>query len=122
MSDISKEQVILPDELLDWIEEDKENATGEPQEKVRKVSGDTPVLQSRFENNVTSEQELALCSKGFIPKATASNTSWAVRNFQQWGKWRNSSREGAAVPDDLLEGRDAEALNKWLSLYIKETR
>ncbi len=74
MSDISKEQVILPVELFDWIEEDKENATGGPPEKVRKVSGNTPVLQSRF-GNITSEQELALCSKGFIPKAGLYRTS-----------------------------------------------
>ncbi len=77
-------------------------------------------LESRFGNKPTTEEELAECLKGFVPKATRESTEWAVRNFQDWKHWRQSN--DLVIPEDLLEGRDADALNKWLSLYVKETR
>lgn len=78
--------------------------------------------QKRFGNTVTTEEELGELSKGFVPRATRENTLWALNNFQQWKEWRQSMNSVDVIPERLLEGRDSEALNKWLSLYVKETR
>ena len=80
------------------------------------------LLDSRFSNKVTSEQELAECFKGFVTKATQENTKWALRNFQEWREWHQFHDCIEVIPEDLLVGRDAVALNRWLSLYVKETR
>ena len=39
---------------------------------------------ARFGTQFTGEKELEVYSKGFVPKNTDSNTTWAVRNFEAW--------------------------------------
>ena len=48
------------------------------------------VPSSRF-NVLTSEEDLATLSKGFVPPNTQANTLWAVRNFSEWAEWRSKS-------------------------------
>ena len=58
---------LLCDELLEWDGVSKTEAST------------TKVLrESRFGNQVTSEEELAKASKGFVPKSTSDNTQWDV--------------------------------------------
>jgi len=83
----------------------------------RKVMSD---VTSRFGNKVTSDSELKEISKGFVPKNTEQNTIWCLCNFQSWCNWREE--QGEPVPKDLLECNNGEILNRWLSLYVKETR
>ena len=73
-----------------------------------------PVLNSR--------EELEVYSKGFVPKNTDSNTTWAVWNFEAWYEWRQKKNPEEQVPVGLLEANDPVCLNKWLSLYLIETR
>ena len=119
IKDVPKDLQLLPDDMMDWLE--KENDAVPPPAKKAKAKG--VLLESRFGNRVTTEKERAECSKGFVPKATRDNTKWAVRNFQEWQEWRNTQtlHSDDLVPEDLLEGRDAEGLSKWLSFYVKET-
>ena len=77
-------------------------------------------VTSRFVNKLTSDFELKIMSKGFVQKSTEKSTIWAVRNFQSWCDWRE--KQGNPVPKDLLEGNDGEMLNRWLLLFVKETR
>ena len=88
-----------------------------PAAKKRKAMSD---VTSRFGNKLTSDFELKTMSKGFVPKSTEKSTIWAVRNFQSWCDWRE--KQGNPVPKDLLECNNGELLNRWLSLFVKETR
>lgn len=107
------------DEFLDLTPEmEKENCDVMPT-CLPKVARISPLSDSRFGNTITTDEELAQCGRGFVPKATKDNTRWAVKNFNEWKEWRCPT---SVIPDDLLEGKDAVALNKWLSLYVKETR
>ena len=58
--------------------------------------------------------------KGFVPKNREKSTIWAVHNFQSWCNWRE--KQGNPVPEYLLKCNDGEMLNRWLLLFVKETR
>ncbi len=112
---IPKEQRIISD---DWLE-DSEKENSHPNANALKEPS-TDVL--RFGKNVTNEEELEVYSKGFVPKNTDNNTSWALRNWEAWCIWSKSKNPEEPVPTDLLEAKDPMALNHWLSLYVMETR
>lgn len=61
----------------------------------------------------------------FVPKNTATSTKWAVSNFVAWCDSRNAQfhdEPDKLVPENLLEIIDSKILNKWLSLFVAETR
>ena len=70
---------------------------------------------------MTTSDQLAIFSEGFVPANTEANTEWAVRNFKAWADWRITQNPDDPVPSDILSCGDAVALNKWLSLYVIET-
>ncbi len=48
---------------------------------------------------------------------------WAVDNFKSWLGSRNSSvNEEEKCPETLLEDMNSIQLNKWLSIFVAETR
>ena len=101
---------------------DKEN--DEPvvkRSKIEEVCSVKLSTNSRFDK-LTASPELAKSSKGFVPRNTECNTQWAVRTFTTWMEWRNSCKPEDLVPQDILTSTNAEALNKWLSLFIMEAR
>ena len=54
----------------------------------------------QFGKTATSNKMLKQYLKGFLPKNTDSNTQWAIRNFEAWRVWRNSTgTDGTFVPD-----------------------
>ena len=57
-----------------------------------------------------------------MPISTRSNTKWALTNFNEWVKYRNSfgTEDDYIAPDVLLTG-SATDLNRVLSLYVMET-
>ena len=60
-----------------------------------------------------------------MPKNTVSSTKWAMANFTSWKKARNkrfADDPEKQVLDDLLLSHNASLLNKWLKLYVAETR
>ena len=112
LANIPKELYLFDDGgMAEWIGDEI------PAAKKRKAMSD---VTSRFGNKLTSDFELKTMSKGFVPKSTEKSTIWAVRNFQSWCDWRE--KQGNPVPKDLLECNNGELLNRWLSLFVKETR
>ena len=58
-----------------------------------------------------------------VPKNTEISTRWAMKNFQDWHKDYNERNFGDQCPDKLLLPTcSKELLNKWLSVYVTETR
>jgi hypothetical protein len=46
------------------------------------------ILHANQLDTVTTREELASFSEGFVPTNTKANTQWAVRNFNTWADWR----------------------------------
>ena len=58
-----------------------------------------------------------------VPKNTEISTRWAMKNFQDWHKDYNERNFGDRCPDELLLPTcSKELLNKWLLVYVTETR
>ena len=112
LANVPKELHLFDDGgMAEWIADEV------PAAKKRKAMSD---VTSRVGNKLTSDFELKTMSKGFVPKSTEKSTIWAVRNFQSWCDWRE--KQGNPVPKNLLECNDGEMLNRWLSLFVRETR
>ena len=105
---------------------EKENSGIENPAKCLKTEASNTVVKkplgpaNRFEGVTTSDQ-LATFSEGFVPANTEANTEWAVRNFDAWADWRIAQNPDDPVPSDILSCGDAVALSKRLSLYVIET-
>lgn len=109
---IPKELYLFDDSgMAKWIRDEVSAA------KKRKAMSD---VTSRFVNKLTSDFELKTMSREFVQKSTEESTIWAMRNFQSWCDWRE--KQDNPVPKDLLECNDGEMLNRWLLLFVKETR
>ena len=113
-----KDTLLLGEDMKEWMVDDcnKENMPS-PKRKKSDPSG-----TSQFGAKVCSPRSIAKASKGFVPPNTAASTRWAHGNFDAWQVWKNGMNLGDPVPDNLLESRNADELNKWLSLYVKETK
>ena len=81
-----------------------------------------PPTKKRFQT--LSSKELEKLSTPFIPKNTETSTKWAIENFHQWLSHRNSSAvsEDDKCPESLLTDMDSTMLNKWLAVFVAETR
>ena len=133
---IPPEKRIVDDLILSWVagfeeavstEFEKENSGLENPAKCLKIeAGNTSVRKPLATANhfecVTTSDQLATFSEGFVPATTEANTEWAMRNFKAWADWRIAQNPEDPVPSDILSSGDAVALNKWLSLYVIETR
>ena len=69
---------------------------------------------------MTTSDQLATFSEGFVPANTEANTEWAVMNFDAWADWRITQNPDDPVPSDILSCGDDLVLNKWLSLCVIE--
>ena len=78
-----------------------------------------PAKKTRFSK--LSKEELDTLSKACVPKNTENSTKWALENFNSWMSNRNESSE-EKCPETLLEDMEPTSLNKWLSIFIAETR
>ena len=109
---IPKEPYLFDDNgMAKWFRDEVSAA------KKRKAMSD---VTSRFVNKLTSDFELKIMSRRFVQKSTEKSTIWAVCNFQSWCDWRE--KQGNPIPKDLLECNNGEMLNRWLLLFVKETR
>ena len=70
------------------------------------------------------EAEEATLGKKFVPENTATSTKWAVSNFVAWRDSRNAwyHEPEKQVTIGLLQSTHTAVLNKWLSLFVAETR
>ena len=73
---------------------------------------------------ILSSEELGSLCKSNVPRNTQTSTKWAMDNFHAWLSHRNSNAEseGDKCPETLLEDMDSAQLNKWLAVYIAETK
>uniref|UniRef100_A0A1X7U4V1 Uncharacterized protein n=1 Tax=Amphimedon queenslandica TaxID=400682 RepID=A0A1X7U4V1_AMPQE len=101
---------------------EKENAAPieEPVKKKPRLS--LSLKSRRFKESVSDN--LTELTKPIVPKNTAKNTMWALKNFMDWRAEREQHHPLEVCPPDILEKTlyNAEELNKWLCLYILETR
>ena len=76
---------------------------------------------SRFQS--VSPKSAAELSIPTPPKNTRNSTCWAVHNLDEWFKWHNSQPGAEQCPVEFLSADcTAEMINKWLQVYIVETR
>ena len=132
---VPEDQRIINDDLLDWfcgtstiIEdivafENEENQDPTPTKRIKlsSPSHQNTKESKRFEK-LAGSPELASSSKGYVPCNTEANTEWAVKTFKSWMEWRNTAKPEDPVPEAILCTDDAQALNKWLSLFVLEAR
>ena len=108
------------------LESDKESTEKENKRPRRKhlplsLQKDNDRSESRFKS--VSHEELSTLAAHNPPQNTKASTSWAVRNLHEWFKWHNSSEGAEQCPNEFLESScRPEVLNKWLQVYVAETR
>ena len=93
-----------------------EDDTIQPQRK--KIKGADQ--EKRF--RCISDKELDNLIVAKPPVNTEYSTNWALRNFADWSRQRNTTSTNKPVPENLLTSGSADDLNYWLSLYVVETR
>ena len=114
-----REMLLLGDDMKEWMEEDGQ-AEKENIPSSKRMKSDHSKIQ--FGTKVSTDKEIAKASKGFVPPNTAATTRWAIGNFNAWREWRNEMNPDNCVPENLFESGNSDELNKWLSLYVRETR
>ena len=105
--------------MKEWMEEDGQ-AEKENVPSSKRMKSDHSKIQ--FWTKVSTDEEIAKASKGFVLPNTAASTRWAIGNFNAWREWRNEMDPDDCVPENLFERWNFDELNKWLSLYVRETR
>ena len=73
--------------------------------------------------NATSKEEIEAMCTPMVAKNTSTCTRWAVKNFTDWFNDYNTRNEAKPCPDAVLTPTcSAEVLNKWIRVFITETR
>ena len=111
--------LLLGDDMKEWMEEDGQ-AEKENIPSSKRMKSDHSKIQ--FGMKVSTDEEIAKACKGFVLPNTAASTHWAIGNFNAWREWRNEMNPDNCVPENLFESGNSDELNKWLSLYVQETR
>lgn len=75
-------------------------------------------------NPPATDEDIAILSKGCVPKNTVKSNAWALRVFHDWIAERNQGTSDSApkCPHDLFENPESEVLNYWLSRFVSEVR
>ena len=88
--------------------------------KLQATEAKKPLAPANRFDTVTSSEELASFTEGFVPANTEANTEWAVRNFNTWADWRLTSKPNDPVPCDILTCGDASLLNKCMAIAVRD--
>ena len=89
--------------------------------KRRKLSLSLKKKSGHFGN--TLEDILESLGTYNMPKKSADSSKWATKNLREWLEDYNSRNPMKKCPDDLLLPYcSKELLNKWLCVYVTETR
>ena len=111
---------LSPDKMAERGDADKEN---EPPTKKRRVSLSLKGKQKQPIHQCfgqADDGDLEAASRGVVPTNTSRNNRWALNNYREWKKSRQSSSE--PVPEGLLSSRDDQLLYEWLCRFAMETR
>ena len=112
--------------MQEWTEGDSTSKERPPSSKKKKLSLSLrkPEKENRWKFVEEAEQESL--GERFVSKNTAVSTKWAVSNFESWRESRNSRAgdvpDSELVPANCLQSSDSNLLNKWLSVFVVETR
>ena len=78
-------------------------------------------LKGRFKT--VSEDQLTAMSKPSVPKNTEKSSKWAIKNLKEWYEDYNSRNTNEMCPEEILSHTcSKEVLDKWLCVFINETR
>ena len=104
----------LPPSQQKLVEKDQ------PPSKKAKLS--LSLKKKRFGDSVSSE--LVTLTTPHVPKNTAKNTEWAIRNFMEWRQQREKDYPEERCRPDIFDSTpwNVAELNHWLCLYVLETR
>ena len=70
-----------------------------------------------------SEEELTVMAKKQIPKNMEKSRKWAITNLLEWYTNYNERNKDNTYPEEVITSNySKELLNKWLCVYINETR
>ena len=98
------------------ISDNKENV--DPKKRRLSLS-----LKKRSRFVATTEDNLLAMTKPQLPNNTVSSSKWAMSNLQEWFKDYNSRNADNLCPEVFLTPScSKEILNKWLCVFINETR
>ncbi len=98
----------------------KKNSTDK--KRIRLSIDEENIPPERFQS--VDQDTLDDLSKPFAPKNTKLNTQWAMNNLKAWFTWHNTQeKDTESCPEIILEPScPAEILNRWLPVYVAETR
>ena len=85
----------------------------------KKLKSSTIPSEGRFKVP-TSNEEMAVIIKGYIPHDSQKSTNWAVRVFAKWSTERNLSDPGNHCLENLVEKPDVDKLTYWHCRYVTE--
>ena len=75
-----REMLLLGDDMKEWMEDGQAEKENIPSSK--RMKSDHSKIQ--FGTKVSTDEEIANASKGFVPPNTAASTRWAIGNFNAW--------------------------------------
>jgi hypothetical protein len=111
----------------------KTNSTPSPKAKKKPSSSPSPkakkkprlslsLRKNRRFHPVSTEEVRDLKTKQ-IPKNTEASSKWAIKNLRDWYTDYNERNPDCKCPDSILSPScTKEELNKWLTVFISETR
>ena len=77
--------------------------------------------KGRFKAPTTNE-EMTVISKVYVPLNTQKNTDWAMRGFMERRAEWNERDPGNQCLMDLVEKPDAQQINYWLCRFVTKVR
>ena len=78
-------------------------------------------LKNRFKN--TSEEEFREMTLPQVPNNTSANNHWAIKTFTDWFAAHNrDATDDDLCPEEVLSPSCTDLLNRWLCVFISETR
>ena len=90
--------------------------TGEPSKKIETQDN------KRFDFNITSD-DLSKFMEGETPANTEKSRTWAIKNFEEWSKCKNTKFLSDLCPElNCLAEEDRSLICEWLCKFISETR
>ena len=99
---------------------EKENCELPSAAKKRKLSLS---LNRECQFSVVSKNKIKNLEKGQVPKTTDASTRWAFKILKDWVYEFNDRNGEEQCPESILSPScSKEELNKWLNLFIAETR
>ena len=101
---------------------EKENVLLELEEPMKKKCWKSLSIRKRRFGQSVSEN-LSELTKPIVPKNAKKNTSWCLRNFNDWRAERERHYPQEVCRSDLFKHAlwNIKELNHWLSIYVQET-